>query len=179
MSILTGCDDVEDVDDMTCASSEPGDTSGMASAGGMGGSGSAGGASECQQAGGICVSRCSCARDNGTVAASSPAGCDVDGVPAECCVPPLPQQNPTTCAEAGGLCTGIGGCLAAGGHYTSTDAGCDDRPGIVCCVPHDRCGEETIECCMGSWVAYPTCDNGMLICPMGGTPVPKGTCKVP
>jgi hypothetical protein len=134
-------------------------------------------ASTCQNAGGICTSQGACEQANGTVVGSS-AGCAFDDVAAECCIPPAPQPNPTTCAEAGGLCTGIGGCLDAGGYFTSTDAGCDSGPSSICCVPHVRCGEETIECCHGSWVARPSCDNGELVC-TSGNPVPSGTCKVP
>jgi hypothetical protein len=135
-------------------------------------------ASACQNAGGICISQGLCEQANGTVVGSSAAGCASDNVAAECCVPPAPQPNPMTCAEAGGLCASIGGCLEDGGYFTSTNAGCDSGPGSTCCVPYVRCGEPTIECCHSSWVAYPSCDNGELVC-TSGDPVPTGTCEVP
>jgi hypothetical protein len=165
----------EDPDDTSAASTGAG---GMTGAGGTGGVGGGPSALACQSAGGICIQQDACAQANGMVAASNPAGCDSNNVPAECCVPPAPQQNPTTCAEAGGLCAPIGGCLAAGGYFTSANAGCNAGASFACCVPHVRCGEETIECCHDSYVAYPACDSGKLVC-TGGEPVPKGTCKVP
>ena len=83
------------------------------------------------------------------------------------------------CEQVGGTCSGIGDCLEAGDYFTSTGGECGGSPSIICCVPKAQCGEETIECCMGSWVARPTCDDGKLVCAEGGTPVPKGTCEVP
>ena len=46
---------------------------------------------------------------------------------------------------------------------------------FACCVPHDRCGDQTFECCDGQAVFNPSCDNGMFVCSVG-TPTPIGTC---
>lgn len=125
--------------------------------------------------GGICMGAGTCAPAGGTVAPSSPGGCFFDDGPAECCVPPAPLPDAMTCAEAGGLCAPIGGCLDAGGYLTSIDAGCEFQGNFACCVPHDRCGEQTIECCDGPTVFNPTCDAGVFVCP-AGVPMPIGTC---
>lgn len=132
-------------------------------------------AAACGMDGGICVGAGTCAPAGGTVAPSSPGGCFFDDGPAECCIPPGPKPGAMTCADAGGLCAPIGGCLDAGGYLTSIDAGCDFQGVFACCVPRDRCGEQTIECCDGLAVYNPNCDDGMFVCP-AGTPKPIGTC---
>ena len=132
-------------------------------------------AAACGMDGGICVGAGTCAPAGGTVAPSSPGGCFFDDGPAECCVPPAPKPGAMTCADAGGLCAPIGGCLDAGGYMTSIDAGCDFQGVFACCVPHDRCGDQTIECCDGQAVFNPMCDEGMFVCP-AGAPQPIGTC---
>jgi hypothetical protein len=119
-----------------------------------------------------------CAQAGGTVPASSPAGCFFSDGPAECCVPPAAEPSPTTCAQAGGLCAPIGGCLDAGGYFTSTNAGCNAGGSYACCVPHAQCGEQTIDCCTDMTIYRPACDGGKLVCTLG-MPFPKGTCKVP
>lgn len=132
-------------------------------------------AAACGMDSGICVGAGECAPANGTVAPSSPGGCFFDDGPAECCVPPAPKPDAMTCADAGGLCAPIGGCLDAGGYLTTIDAGCDFQGLFACCVPHDRCGDQTFECCDGQAVFNPSCDNGMFVCSVG-TPTPIGTC---
>lgn len=132
-------------------------------------------AAVCEQAGGICVPQGNCAAANGTVPPESPGGCFFDDVTAECCVPPAPQDMPTSCAEAGGLCAPIGGCFDAGGALTTIDAGCDMGVAYACCVPHSYCGDATIECCDGAAVFRPACDEGEFVCTVG-VPVPVGTC---
>lgn len=132
-------------------------------------------AAACGMEGGICIAAGSCAPAGGTVAPSSPGGCFFDDGPAECCVPPGPVPDAMTCAEAGGLCAPIGGCLDAGGYLTSIDGGCEFQGVFACCVPHDRCGDQTIECCDGPTVFNPTCDAGVFVCP-AGVPMPIGTC---
>lgn len=132
-------------------------------------------AAVCEQAGGICVPQGNCAAANGAVPPESPGGCFFDDVTAECCVPPAPQDMPTSCAEAGGLCAPIGGCFDAGGALTTIDAGCDMGVAYACCVPHSYCGDATIECCDGAAVFRPACDEGEFVCTVG-VPVPVGTC---
>lgn len=132
-------------------------------------------AAACAMDGGICIGAGSCGPAGGTVAPSSPGGCKFDDGPAECCVPPDPKPNAMNCTDAGGICAPIGGCLDAGGYFTSNDAGCDMGASFTCCVPHDRCGAQTIECCDGAAVFLPSCDDGMQVCTIGRA-VPLGTC---
>lgn len=132
-------------------------------------------AAECEMAGGICIAQGSCAEAGGSVAATSPGGCEFADGPAECCVPPAAKPDPKDCANAGGLCAPIGGCLDAGGYFTSIDKGCEFSGNFACCVPHDRCGEQTIDCCTDTASFNPACDNGVFVC-MTGDPMPKGTC---
>jgi hypothetical protein len=72
--------------------------------GGTGGQGPEPPAAACEKLGGICMDRGTCTKQGGTVAAESPAGCQFSGGPGECCIAPAPKPNPTTCAEAGGVC---------------------------------------------------------------------------
>jgi hypothetical protein len=116
-----------------------------------------------------------CTKQGGTVATESPAGCHFSDGPAECCITPAPQPNPTTCAEAGGTCASVSGCLMAGGYFTASNYECA-FPGS-CCVPNASCGSATIDCCADGVVYSAACQGGKLVCVVG-TPVPKGTCKV-
>ena len=116
-----------------------------------------------------------CVSQGGTVAAESPAGCQFNDAPAECCIAPAPKPNPTTCAEAGGTCASISGCLMAGGYFTATNYDCS-FPG-TCCVANATCGAPTIECC-GDGVLYnAACQGGQFVCVVG-SPVHRGTCKI-
>lgn len=135
-------------------------------------------AAECAVAGGICIEKGGCVKGGGSIAAASPGGCAFDDGPAECCVPPAAKPKPETCRDAGGLCAPIGGCLDAGGYFTSVTTGCEFSSTFACCVPHDRCGEQTIECCTDRAAFNPSCDNGAFVC-MTGEPVPNGTCMPP
>jgi hypothetical protein len=132
-------------------------------------------AAECEMAGGVCIGKGGCAMAGASVAATSPGGCSFDDGPGECCVPPAAKPKPKTCADAGGLCAPIGGCLDAGGYFTSIDKGCEFSGTLACCVPHERCGEQTIECCTDTASYGPACDNGKFVC-MTGKPMPRGMC---
>ena len=157
-------------------SSETGGNSNGAASGvggssaGNSGRGGEGGASplpaaECGNAGGVCLSKGTCATTGGKVTAD-PGGCHFDDGPAECCVPPLPNPGGKTCADLGGICTPIGGCLSADGHFAAEDS-CTD-PGQACCVPFAACGPETIKCCEGGTTFRPACDqNGKVVCVVG------------
>lgn len=129
-------------------------------------------------AGGVCVAQGECAAAAGTIVLPGTSGCHFDDGPADCCVPQDPKPGAATCPENGGVCTMVTGCLQAGGYYTSTDADCVQAAGVVCCVPHDRCGDQVIDCCTDMTVFLPNCDNGMFVCEFG-EPKPKGTCMVP
>jgi hypothetical protein len=129
----------------------------------------------CAADGGICVGADTCVQQGGSIAPSSPGGCTFDDVEAECCVPPPPKPGATTCTDTGGVCAPIGGCLAVDGYITSIDDGCEFQGLYACCVPHDRCGDQTIECCDGDAVFNPVCDDGVFAC-TAGDPVPIGTC---
>jgi len=135
-------------------------------------------AAECGMAGGICIAQGGCGMAGGSITTTSPGGCAFADGPAECCVPPSPKPAPMNCADAGGLCAPIGGCLDAGGYFTSIDTGCEFSGNFACCVPRDRCGEQTIDCCTDTASFDPSCDNGKFVC-MTGTPMPKGTCMLP
>jgi hypothetical protein len=112
-----------------------------------------------------------------TILPSTSGGCPSDPAPEDCCLPPSPEPNPTDCATSGGLCAPVGGCLDAGGYFTSKNGGCMTDPGIVCCVPHTRCGDRTIDCCSPPTVFSPNCENGTFVC-IYGTPAPYGTCPM-
>lgn len=135
-------------------------------------------AAECADAGGICIGKGGCAMGGGSLAAASPGGCAFDDGPAECCVPPAGKPRPRECSDAGGLCAPIGGCLDAGGYFTSVTTGCEFSGTFACCVPHDRCGEQTIDCCTDTAVFGPACDAGEFVC-MTGEAKPRGTCMLP
>lgn len=141
--------------------------------GGSTGGGPAG--AECGMAGGICIGQGGCADAGGSIAANSPGGCEFADGPAECCIPPAAKPGAKNCADAGGLCAPIGGCLDAGGYFTSIDKGCDFSGNFACCVPHERCGEQTLDCCTDTAVYSPACNEGEFQC-MTGDPVPRGTC---
>lgn len=128
-------------------------------------------APECANAGGICVGMGMCAQAKGTIAATSPGGCDGLG---ECCIPPAPMPNPTTCAEAGGICTGVSACLQSG-YFAKMNAGCDNHD-IPCCVPWTQCGPEIVECCTDTASFHPSCDKGEFTCVQGSL-MYSGTCK--
>ncbi len=49
---------------------------------------------------------------------------------------------------------------------------------FACCVPHDRCGEQTIDCCTDMASFSPSCDSGKFVC-RTGEPTPRGTCMLP
>ena len=153
-------------------------TAGQAAGGASGQGGTGGGRTEpqavaCEKAGGICTEQGTCAKQGGSVAAESPAGCRFSDVLGECCITPAPQPNPSTCAEAGGTCTSIAGCLMAGGYFTATNYDCAS-PGS-CCVPNATCGTATIECCGDAVVYNAACQGGQFVCVVG-SPVPRGTC---
>jgi len=133
---------------------------------------------ECGQAGGVCIAKGGCAEGGGEVAAASPGGCDFDEGPGECCVPKASKPNPKTCEDAGGLCAPIGGCLDAGGYFTSFDKGCEFSGTFACCVPHERCGEQTIDCCTDGATFNPSCDSGEFVC-LTGEAKPKDSCESP
>lgn len=135
-------------------------------------------AAECEAAGGICMGAGGCVMAGGSIAQTSPGGCEFADGPAECCIPPAAKPKPMTCVDAGGLCAPIGGCLDAGGYFTSIDTGCEFSGNFACCVPHDRCGEQTVECCTDRAAFNPSCDDGAFVC-MTGEPVPNGTCMPP
>ena len=129
-------------------------------------------AAECAKAGGICVFTGSCAQANGTIATSSPGGCDVG----ECCIPPAAKPNPTSCAEAGGICTNVGSCLESG-YHTNIEAGCPYHD-VPCCVPQAQCGPENVQCCTETASFHPRCDNGQFVCVEGaGSLYYLGTCN--
>jgi len=160
-----------------------GGTGGQAghAAGGAGGQGGAGGrgtepqAAACGKAGGICIDQGTCVSQGGTVAAESPAGCQFSDALAECCLTPPPKPNPTTCAEAGGTCTSVSGCLMAAGYFTAASYDCSFP--VSCCVPNATCGAPTIECCGDGVVYKAACQAGQFVCVVG-SPVPRGTCKI-
>lgn len=129
----------------------------------------------CAADGGICMGANTCVAEGGTIAPSSPGECHFDDIDAECCIPPPAKPDPATCTEAGGLCAPIGGCLQTGGYFTTNDAGCEFMGNFACCVPHDACGELTIECCDGQAAYNPACNEGVFACEVG-EPVPVGTC---
>ena len=135
-------------------------------------------AAECAVAGGICIGKGGCAKGGGSIAAASPGGCAFDDGPAECCVPPAAKPKPENCRDAGGLCAPIGGCLDAGGYFTSVTTGCEFSGTFACCVPHERCGEQTIDCCTDMASFSPSCDGGKFVC-RTGEPTPRGTCMLP
>ncbi len=132
-------------------------------------------AGACAAEGGICVAVGDSARQGGAVAPSSPGGCFFDDGDAECCVPPPAKPGATTCSETGGICAPIGGCLAVEGYLTTIDDGCEFQGLFACCVPHDRCGDQTIDCCDGDAVFNPACDDGEFVC-VAGQPEPVGSC---
>lgn len=121
-------------------------------------------ATACANDDGVCVTASGCEETDGTIAPSSPGGCDVGLV---CCIPPAPKN----CEEVGGTCTAVGEC---DGYYSTHEGGCDGLYEL-CCVPQEQCGPATIECCCGSWTALPLCDEGQLVCKYCQA-VPAGTC---
>lgn len=86
------------------------------------------------------------------------------------------QPGATSCEEAGGECTSIGGCLEAGGHSTPPEIVCEGGSvGVTCCLPQDSCGEVDIDCCGDGVTFRPACDDGQFVCVVGD-PHPVGAC---
>jgi hypothetical protein len=130
----------------------------------------------CEISGGICMASGTCVSAGGTVVATG--GCTFSDGPAECCVPPPPSEEPTTCSAEGGLCAPIGGCLEAGGWLSyglNGDALCPFDGDFACCVPHAQCGNATMDCCAWPTIYTQACFDGVLFCAVG-SPVPTGTC---
>ena len=100
--------------------------------------------------------------------------CD-DG-PGACCIPPKMTQAKATCADFGGICAPISGCNFVQGAYAAFE-GCKGIP-MICCVPHDICGDENESCCDNMTTYRTACDHGAWICTIDGT-VKKPTDQCP
>ncbi len=78
-----------------------------------------------------------------------------------------PESAPAdTCTELRGACTSVGECLQEDGYFTPESV-CGG-PQAVCCVPHERCGTETIVCCGDGVTFRPACNSdGEFVCVVG------------
>jgi hypothetical protein len=125
-------------------------------------------AAACAGAGGVCVQAGTCGPLGGELGADAVGGCNFDGAEAECCIAPEPEADDApTCTGRGGVCTSVGACLQAGGHSAPPEVACEGGPGATCCLPYDRCGEVTIECCSEGATFRPACEGGELVCAFG------------
>ncbi len=131
----------------------------------------------CQKLGGICASSSGdCTTGGGTYQPAGDIGCVFDDGPGACCIPPKMTQAKTTCADFGGICAPISGCNFVQGAYAAFE-GCKGIP-MICCVPHDICGDENESCCDNMTTYRTACDHGAWICTIDGT-VKKPTDQCP
>ena len=131
----------------------------------------------CQKLGGICASNSTdCTTGGGTYQPNGDTGCVFDDGPGACCIPPKMTQSTATCADFGGICAPISGCNFVQGAYAAFE-GCKGIP-MICCVPHDICGDENESCCDNMTTYRTACDPGAWICTIDGT-VKKPTDQCP
>ncbi len=127
----------------------------------------AGAPTSCHAAGGVCAGTApDCTDFGGTWLKAFDRECDFSDGPGFCCVPPAPKPSGDTCADFGGVCTPVGGCLReeVKGHFAPP--ACSPVP-MVCCVPDGSCPEPRPVCCDATATYRATCSRGTYVCPSG------------
>ena len=122
-------------------------------------------AASCLEAGGVCTSNASdSASGGGTVRAEFDGECVFDDGPGTCCVPPAVKPSGDTCADYGGVCAPIGGCLReeVKGHFAPPS--CGFNPSFACCVPASACPEPRPVCCSETATFRASCARGTYQC---------------
>jgi hypothetical protein len=126
------------------------------------------GATSCGTAGALCLGGGqACAAAGGTPLPPFDKDCAFDDGPGTCCLPPATKPSGDTCADHGGLCAPVGGCLREGVDSLFAPPKCGAPP-MVCCVPPASCPGPRPVCCDATATFRASCDRGTWRCPSEG-----------
>jgi hypothetical protein len=120
-------------------------------------------ATDCLSARGVCTfGAAACSSGGGTVASAFDGDCLFSDGAGTCCIPPAPAPSGDSCADQGGICTPVGGCLRdeIQGHLTT--ARCPNLQ--ACCVPAAACPEPRPNCCGEGVTFRASCVRGDYVC---------------
>jgi hypothetical protein len=135
------------------------------------------GATTCGAAGALCLgSGGDCSAGGGTPLPQFDKDCGFDDGAGSCCLPPGPKASGDQCADHGGLCAPVGGCLREGVDGLFATPACGAPP-LVCCLPPSSCPGPRPVCCDTTATYRASCDRGTWRCPSPGMRVePDGDC---